>query len=854
MLTLSRGAWAGSAAAALLVTLLFAGLRALGAGSDRDAAAWPELLAVLALTWLTALTSAWAAARPYRHALRRLGGRLAEFRRNPSSGPLTSVDDEHTLGGFADEIEAFGAGYRKSLRDLVAQHEALESLRSLQGHGEAEKADRASAVQRGSGSSRNMVGRLTPNLRWLAATPALQQFLGRRLADLNGRAFAQVLHADDRAELRRAFQEALETGEAHNVAFRLCCRDPAAGQKPDESDVRPPAERHVQMDVLTRYGDDGRPLQFRCFLVDITDRLHAEQELRRRTEELSQTNVRLLRINQDLERLKESYRDLYHNAPVMYFSLDAAGRFVTFNDTMCQALGYAREDLALQPFTRLLPPESHQRYLEDPGAYQQRGEVETRWLTKDGTVIDVWIRSVPLQDAAGHFVRSRSVAQDVTERNRLSGELRRRGDELERANAELRQINRELDDFTRVVSHDLKEPLRTIEAFSSSLAQDYSTQLGPDGFECINHLVMASRRLGRLIEDLLTLCWAGRITTAPRPFHLAEAVATVRRDLADLITRKEASVHTEGSLPTVVADPERVTQLLANLVANGLKYNNSHEPRVVIGEERDPGAGLGEADGVTLYVRDNGIGIDPRYHQQIFGIFRRLHQRDEYEGTGAGLAICKNIIEAHGGRIWVESVPGQGATFYFTLPRSEAAAAARPAGTVPVPKAETAPAGNGAAAASGRAAGESRPGPHLLLVEDMPDIGLIVQRLTRDVGYSMKWVTSAEEAWEYLREARPDLVLLDIHLPGMDGVELCRRLRAAPDQADLPIALFSQAANADDLSAGMAAGANFVLSKELLCQPDAWRRQVEAMLAGATEELGVRKRSLAGASGLDSDP
>src|SRR5205823_463213 len=165
------------------------------------------------------------------------------------------------------------------------------------------------------------------------------------------------------------------------------------------------------------------------------------------------------------------------------------------------------------------------------------------------------------------------------------------------------------------------------------LAEDYSDRRGPDGFEAINHLVTASQRLGGRINDLLTLGRAGRIATLPRPFHLVEAVAAVRRDLADLITRKGAALHTEGSLPTVLADPERVGQLLANLVGNGLKYNKSPSPRVVIGEVRGPaerGSGAGGADGdfVTLFVRDNGIGIAPRFHQDIFRIFRRLHGRD----------------------------------------------------------------------------------------------------------------------------------------------------------------------------------------------------------------------------------
>src|SRR5205085_2808406 len=206
------------------------------------------------------------------------------------------------------------------------------------------------------------------------------------------------------------------------------------------------------------------------------------------------------------------------------------------------------------------------------------------------------------------------------------------------------------------------------------LAEEYSPQLGTDGFQYINHLIRASRRLGLLIDDLLNLSQAGRITRSAQAFDLIEAVATVRQDLADLIQRKAATVLTSGSLPRVVGDRQRITQLLTNLVANGLKYNQSPQPQVVIAAA--PSAE--NPDAVAVAVRDNGIGIDPAYHEQIFGIFRRLHQPEEYEGTGAGLAICKKIVEAHGGRIWVESRPGRGATFLFTLPNVPTARATEP--------------------------------------------------------------------------------------------------------------------------------------------------------------------------------
>jgi len=506
-------------------------------------------------------------------------------------------------------------------------------------------------------SARDMIARLTPQLSWLAATSTLQKWLGCTILELNGRSFLEIVHPDDVPALRVALDKALRTGEGHDIHCRIVQRSGTL--------------RHAQLDVLTRYVNDGKPLHLRCHFIDISERVETDQELRRRTEQLSQANERLQRANHELERLKESYRDLYHNAPVMYFSLDTRGRFAALNETLLRALGYAREDLHDQAYARVLTPESREQYRAE--SYQKAAEIEAHWTKKDGTPIDVLIRTLPVLDNDGRFLRTRSVAQDMTERNRLAADLRAKAEELQRANDQLLRTNRELDDFTYVVSHDLKEPLRTLQAFSNFLDQDYGTKLGAEGKEFIDHLITASKRLGHLIDDLLALSRVGRVTRTMESFDLAETMATVRGDLASLIQRKNATVRIEGALPRVVGDPQRVAQLLSNLVGNGLKYNENAKPEVVVGVV-PPGAARNgargpELDRVTVFVRDNGIGIEPKYHDQIFGIFRRLHLPEQYEGTGAGLAICKKIVEAHLGRIWVESQPGLGSTFYFTLAR-----------------------------------------------------------------------------------------------------------------------------------------------------------------------------------------
>jgi len=494
-----------------------------------------------------------------------------------------------------------------------------------------------------------MVARLAPNLTVASLTPALQPLLFAG-GEARPVPLVELVHPGDAAALGRALEEALRDGEGHNITVRT--RSAAD-------------ERILHIDVLTCYDPAGRPLFLRCHFADVTDRVRAERQLLRITRNVSEANAQLRRANEDLQRLQASYRDLYHHAPVLYFSLDAEGRLVAFNETMLRVLGYPREALLGQPYATLLAPQARAAFEARPGSLQQPGEVETRWVKQDGTVIDVWIGTTTIRGPDGEFIRSRSAARDVSETKALANALRARAEEL-------RRINQELEEFSYVVSHDLKEPLRTLEAFSTFLAKDYGPQLGLEGQEHIEHLVQASRRLGRLIDDLLTLSRTGRVINTPRAFGWDQVLTPMFGDLRDLIGRRNAQVRVEGALPPVVGDPDRALQLLTNLVTNALKYNNSPRPEVVIGcRATEPGAPPGFE---TLFVRDNGLGIDPAHHELIFRIFRRLHRRDEFEGTGAGLAICKRIVEAHGGRIWVESALGRGATFLFTLPAAPAPA------------------------------------------------------------------------------------------------------------------------------------------------------------------------------------
>jgi len=502
----------------------------------------------------------------------------------------------------------------------------------------------------------DMVSRLEPRtLRWLESSPAEQDFLGWNLAELREKSFLEIVYPDDFKRTRDALREALVKGEAHGLIVRVKTADGKL--------------KAIEMNVSVRYGADLSISHLRCHLTDVTAKLRAERELKLRTRELMQVNEQLRAINRELEELRDRYRDLYQNAPAMYFSLDMQGRFLDCNDTLLNTLGYKREALIGRSFERLLPPERRAAFAERLAEYMRQGsiELESQWVKAGGEIIDVWVSGTAVLGRDGKLINSRSVAQDITARHRLEAELKEKNDRLARTIDELSRKNKEMDEFTYVVSHDLQEPLRTLIAFSDFLLRDCGDRLDANGQEYVRYLVDASRRMRALIHGLLTLSRAGRVTGDPGLVNLEEVLAVVRADLAELARCKGACLQATGPLPALWGDLVRIGQLFTNLISNALKYNRSEAPSVEVG--LSPEADEGWA---TLYVRDNGIGIDPQFHAKIFQLFRRLHTPEEYEGTGAGLAICAKIVEAHGGRIWVESQPGQGSTFFIRLPRASA--------------------------------------------------------------------------------------------------------------------------------------------------------------------------------------
>ena len=246
----------------------------------------------------------------------------------------------------------------------------------------------------------------------------------------------------------------------------------------------------------------------------------------------------------------------------------------------------------------------------------------------------------------------------------LNAELEQR---VEQRTEALRRSNEDLQQFAYVASHDLKEPLRMVSLYTELLSRRYKGKLDGDADQYIHFAVDGAKRMDKLITDLLSYARAGSEQAPTEAVNTEEILKSVLMNLKATIAAARAEI-TRDPLPAVVADPVRLTQVLQNLIANAIKYRGDRAPKIHVSAVQND-------DESVFSVRDNGIGIDPKYADQIFGIFERLHDQ-EYEGTGIGLAMCKRIVERHGGRIWVESSPNEGSTFYFTIPRVQPATVA----------------------------------------------------------------------------------------------------------------------------------------------------------------------------------
>lgn len=263
-----------------------------------------------------------------------------------------------------------------------------------------------------------------------------------------------------------------------------------------------------------------------------------------------------------------------------------------------------------------------------------------------------------------------NIITGTIERNHLLGIAKKSEKELAQANEVLKQINQELDSFVYIASHDLREPLRTIESFVSVIQDQFKCSLDNKLQDYLLRIVKASQRMRRLIEDLTQLSRASRETKDKENeiVDLNVLLTEVQFELTAFLESKKGTIVLLDRLPKVIGNKEKIASVFKNLITNGIKFNKSKEKKVKIGLASNLNV---DPEKVCVYVEDNGIGIGEEYHEKIFGLFQRLHSQDEYEGSGAGLAIVKKVIEKYGCEIWVESEKGNGSRFYFTLVRTD---------------------------------------------------------------------------------------------------------------------------------------------------------------------------------------
>jgi PAS domain S-box-containing protein len=345
------------------------------------------------------------------------------------------------------------------------------------------------------------------------------------------------------------------------------------------------------------------------------------------------------------------FRLVVESVPNGVVMVDRQGTIVLVNRETERLFGYARDELVGRSIELLVPgrfqsmhPAVRQEFFDNPQARLMGAGRDLFGVHKDGSEIPVEIGLSPIEAEEGFFVLASVI--DIGPRKQAEAELRRSNEELER--------------FAYVASHDLQEPLRTVSSYVQLLSRRYRDRLDSDATDFIDFAVGGARRMQQLIEDLLAF---SRVGTRGAPLVPTDMQAVLEGTLASLHAALEESraTVTADSLPVVVADAGQLAQLLTNLIGNALKFRADAPPRAHVGAERNGRLW-------TISVQDNGIGISPEYFERIFVIFQRLHSQEEYAGTGVGLAICKKIVERHGGRIWVESTPGQGARFSFTLP------------------------------------------------------------------------------------------------------------------------------------------------------------------------------------------
>jgi PAS domain S-box-containing protein len=492
--------------------------------------------------------------------------------------------------------------------DITARKQAEETLRDSEEH-----------LREVLDHLVGLVGVMTPDGTLIEANRTALEMAGIRAEDVIGKPFIETYWWSWSPEVQQQLREAIQKAAKGRVS-RYDVKVRMAGGRLTDIDF-----------MLAPVKDDQGRLKYMIpSALDITERKRVEEELARQ---------------------RELLQTIIDNIPVYLVIWDGQLQQFQFNEAFRRDMGWTEEDAALGDFMAKVYPDPEYRHtVEEYMRSLTPGFRDLRTAAKDGRLVDISWANVSL---SGY--RSIGIGVNITGRKRAE-------EEREQLINDLYRSNQELEQFAYIASHDLQTPLRSITGFLDLLSRRYKGKLDSQADEFISFALGGAQRMHQLINDILAF---SRVGTRGKPFEHLESREPLDWALGNLRAEiEEAGVEvTSDWLPMVIGERDQLAQLFQNLVGNAIKYRRPGEPpRIhIAAKERE-----GEWE---FRVQDNGIGIDPQYARRIFQIFQRLHTVGEYPGTGIGLAICKKIVERHGGRIWVESEPGKGSTFFFTLPK-----------------------------------------------------------------------------------------------------------------------------------------------------------------------------------------
>jgi PAS domain S-box-containing protein len=374
------------------------------------------------------------------------------------------------------------------------------------------------------------------------------------------------------------------------------------------------------------------------------------------------------KAEEELRKERDFAKGLVETAPAIVLVLDTEGRIVSFNQYMEGICGYHLDEVRGKNWFDIFVPESRRKDIHELfnkvvfGKTKMMGIVNPI-ITRDGREVEIEWYDKTLRDIVGNITGLLAIGQDITARKMAEEALQQSNRELKMAAVKLEEANRELKDFVYIASHDLREPLRKISSFGGLLKESLEGKLSDDDKENMKFMIDGAERMTKMIEGLLVY---SRVSTKEAPLEevdLNEVIEQLKQiELSKPLEESGGTIEVPQPLPKVKANHIQIGQLLQNLIGNGIKYQEKgSKPLITIKAHN-----ISDKE-VKIEVQDNGIGIEEKYKDEIFKMFKRLHSRREYEGAGIGLAVCKKIVERHDGRIGVDSKPKEGSTFWFTL-------------------------------------------------------------------------------------------------------------------------------------------------------------------------------------------